>query len=212
MLQACSLDYPTYEGDISYANSRLNNTLVYAHDEVCLVIGCAHSEGEFYLKRLRDNKEYYVEMSAVSTKPIRLGYEKIPTGKKGVAGYYLRTPARHWKQGLNSENIVVSYSANEFGYLGIPLCSDKMLDIIEGNCLALWQSVPLLQLGEFQSVGFSRDFCGSADSTLLYKGQSIGQWGDYSSAEDKIKVKIPKDLCFLSGELTSQINCEVDYG
>jgi hypothetical protein len=196
-----------YEKDYEYANSRLNGTFVGVFDDNGEVnsygyVDNIHYKGQATINELTKKGWAYRDLpfDLISTDPLKMGFINV----KLKTDWVNRLPARHYKQGLNSEN-TQSLSGKFFDIynLGLPL-----YNCLQNIYMPVDKVVEHIINGETKQLGITKNFMLGKTKDgigLFHKFRNVGSCLGLSKDSYK-NLQLSEDYSFLKEVLEGELN------
>lgn len=179
-----------YDGDIEYASSRLDQSVV-RHLDVPVMVGPIDRDGSVSLTRLSDGHNYVAKLEELNLIPVDLGYVNYDN----AAHYVMRKPIRRdWRQGLRHNNMVVRN--------GVPAGTIPWSNIAKtiNNEYPTFEDARLMMKGkrQLQSIAWCRDFC-------IYRGWEVVYCDDVVGKVIEGKVVLNEGFTYLKEALAETL-------
>lgn len=180
-----------YENDIEYARGRLRNTYVVYQGKLVFVVEVRR--GSFSYKTSRQGENIYEgKLKDLDIKPMKLGYSNY----KDNARYFMRIPARRWKQGIDNQS---TYSVSTHNGDGGVMKIGDMKYVLKGEYPPIKVAKSVAERLN-RPIAFSRTFAVMPDKTIEYKGKHIvGKINDFGAPQLSRKFWWLEEALFENG-------------
>lgn len=157
------------------ANRRLAGTVVLRNGRPIYVHGIVGNFEAVCLEMPFLAREVRVPLADLDYRNLRLGYVNY----QGEALYLRRQPTRRYKQGLNSENVVIPpMKPGKKASWGTLTKDAGVIDNLSGAYPTLPEAIRMLRSGKHISVAFDRNFAVEKSNLdlifLMYRGEETG--------------------------------------
>lgn len=157
-----------YGADYAYANTRLQETIVYTDEGVPVHVHRVREDGSADVCPVAAlaNPEYRrTPLARLNVRPGRLGYINY----NGSVSYVKRLPKRRdWRQGLRYNNIT---SSGPLSAHDIPLWNFD--DMLRNRYPTFRAVLSTIDGGDAQDMAWSRQWALTRDKRILYRGVDI---------------------------------------
>lgn len=189
----------SYADDFAYAEAKLSNSIVRVASRPFLVMRVGEG-GNVLGRHLGYSGVKSVSLNELDLTPIPLGYWNSASGS---ASYLSRLPVRNWKQGLMANQIVMQ-TLNPIR--GLNIDGEDFIKCLCNKYPSFAQTVEYLVCEPLKTLAFHKvfamtQFSKKGNSTLLYKGEAVGNF----SLDQRIPDLAPK-YQFLQETLEEALN------